>query len=81
MTKKPEGADNATEIANSLSGGDFKRPSDYRRMSIVIQRSKESKSKTDVTTAKSGTDVVGDKTVTKDDLVTDMDGLSEIIAW
>lgn len=81
LPKKIEGAENTGEIANSFSGGDFKRPSDYRRMSIVMQRSKECKSKGDLE-QKSATDIVGgDKTVLKDDLLADMNTLLEVISW
>ncbi|KAI4469012.1 dynein heavy chain [Holotrichia oblita] len=62
LAKKLEGTENNGEIANSLSGGDFKRPSDYRRMSIVLQRSKDSKgSKGDLQQQRSATDIVGEK--------------------
>lgn len=78
VAKKPEVGENLNDISNSISGGDFRRPSDYRRMSLLMQRgSKSSKAESQ----KSGGDVVTDKTVTKDDLLNDINTLIEIILW
>lgn len=79
--------DSSEEIVAPTSSGDFKRPSDYRKMSVILQKSKESKSKMGINMSLSQTSeqdvaiMAVDKTALKNEFIADINVLIDTIAW